>query len=385
MKKRTVLYVFIGISLVMSCCVKQAREPEEKVEEPTTSVAKFETLQDPGGRVSWSHSENLIAFDKVGRDGFFDVYVMQTDGSQSQCLTCDKKVPQLNNGNPVWHPSGTYIVFQAQDPNLQLPSIPLANFFTTPGIGVNNNLWVMTADGSQCWKLTHVKDSHGTLHPQFSPDGKKLLWSEITSPTGKTYHWAMKLADFTVEKGEPHLTNVQTFEPLNLQLYETHGFSPDGTEILFSGVEEGKYYYDMEIYLMNLTTGETTRLTDNDEWDEHAHFTPDGLSIIWVSSEGIPQSNGDSWDDTIKSSPKLDYWIMNADGSNKRRLSRFNDSNAPEYLFVEGSVGLGDFDIGPDGKTIVPKIQPGKGREITVLITFNFDALPPCMFMTVRF
>lgn len=377
MKKRmAVLYVLIGVSLVTSCCVKQAtRIPEEETGEHST-VETIELLQDPGGRVSWLHSGNVIAFDKKGKDRRFDVYVMQLDGSHVQCLTCDTQVPQLNNGNPVWHPSGSYIVFQAQDPALQVPSTPLADFFTTPGIGINNNLWIMTADGSTCWQLTHVKDRHGTLHPQFSPDGKKLLWSEVTNPSGKTYLWAVKLADFTVEGGEPRLTNVQTLQPLDLQLYETHGFSPDGTKILFSGVEKGEYYYDMEICLFDMVNGETVRLTDNDEWDEHAHFTPDGKSIIWVSSEGIPQVKGDSWEDTLTSPPRLDYWIMNADGSNKRRLTWFNDndSNTPAFMSAEDGICFGDFDIGPDGKTIVAKVQLGEEGEIIVLITFNVDA-----------
>ena len=35
------------------------------------------TITDDGGRVDWSHSgNNLIAFDRVGADGFYDVYVM---------------------------------------------------------------------------------------------------------------------------------------------------------------------------------------------------------------------------------------------------------------------------------------------------------------------
>ncbi len=45
-----------------------------------------------------------------------------------------------------------------------------------------------------------------------------------------------------------------------------YGFSPDpdGTKILFSGAEQEGHYYEMEIYLMDLTTGVTAQLTDND-------------------------------------------------------------------------------------------------------------------------
>ena len=55
----------------------------------------------------------------------------------------------------------------------------LSNYIASPGIGVNNDLWITNADGSKFWQLTRVQNRYGTLHPQFSPDGKKMLWSEL--------------------------------------------------------------------------------------------------------------------------------------------------------------------------------------------------------------
>jgi polyhydroxybutyrate depolymerase len=337
-----------------------------------SNIASFKILANPGGRVSWLHSENIIAFDRVGNDSYFDVYIMNPDGSDSRCLTCEKStVPQLHDGNPSWQPSGEYIVFQAQDPGLEtLRGGNPGDYFASPGIGINNNLWITNANGTKFWQVTHVKERYGTLHPQFSPDGKKLLWSEVLSPQGSTYYWVMKLADFSVVNGEPRISNVQTLQPLDLMLYETHGFSPDGTKILFSGIEEGKYYYDMEIYTMDLTLGIATRLTDNDEWDEHAHFTPDGTHIVWTSSEGTPQKKSTSWGEMRENPLLLEYWVMNPDGSGKRKLSGFNDPASPDYMNWKGGVGLGDFDFSPDGKSIVVKMRKGFGGEIVALISF---------------
>ena len=75
------------------------------------------TIKPQGARVDWSWANGLIAYDRVGDDGtYFDVYVMSLDGSRDTCLTCGKAglVPQKNNGNPAWHPSGSYIVFQSE-------------------------------------------------------------------------------------------------------------------------------------------------------------------------------------------------------------------------------------------------------------------------------
>jgi len=335
-----------------------------------SNIASFEILADPGGRVSWLHSENIIAFDRMEENGFFDVYTMNPNGSERRCITCGRL--SRNNGNPSWHPSGGYMVFQAQDHALEgIAEGAQGDYFASPGIGINNNLWITNADGTKFWQLTHVSARQGTLHPQFSPDGRKLLWSEVERPGGSLGGWwVMKLADFSIVKDVPQILNVRILAPLALQLYETHGFSPDGKSILFSGIEGGGFYYDLEIYVMDLETGETTRLTSNDEWDEHAHFTPDGTHIVWTSSEGIPQKKSTSWGEMRENPLLLEYWVMNPDGSGKRKVSGFNDPLSPDYMNWKGGVGLGDFDFSPDGKSIVAKMRKGLGGEIVVSISF---------------
>lgn len=326
-------------------------------------------LQEQGGRVSWSHAKNLIAFDVGGKEGKSDIYVARLDGSDKRCLTCDKKdVPQLQNGNPEWHPSGEFIVFQAQDPNLRVPPGAVGNFITSPGIGINNNIWITNADGSKFWQITRVQNRAGVLHPHFSRDGKKIVWSEIIKPGGEIGgQWAIKLADFIIENGVPRVTNIQTLTPGNLELYETHGFSPDNRKIIFSGVPQGKFYYAMEIYTYDLTTQQLARLTANDEWDEHAHYSPDGTSIIWMSSADIPQIKTQSLEGMTRNPPKTDVWMMNADGSNKRRITRFNDPNAPEGRDASGGVIVGDLSWGPDDRSFVAKIQRGRAESIVLI------------------
>lgn len=354
-------------------------EPDPPVSNPVRDSAAtgFQIFRERGGRVDWSWTSDLIAYDQAGEDGFFDVYVARPDGSEERCLTCDPNLfPQANNGQPGWHPSGEYIVLQVEDPSLeQYPRLPggLEKTLVAPGVGINNNLWVMTADGGQAWQLTRVPDKQGVLHPHFSPDGTKLLWGEtVNAEPDRIGNWAMKLADFIADESGVRIENVQTLTPLDLQLYETHGFSPDGTEILFSGIPRGEYYYDMEIYKMNLVSGETIKLTDNDEWDEHAHFTPDGSQIVWSSGEGILQPKG-------LTRPTLEYWIMNADGSNKRQLTYFNRPRALEY--IRGRVAPADFAWGPDGHTLAAYVDKGRGdaeqENPTVLVTLDPDRLKP--------
>ena len=318
----------------------------------TIAFEKVSILDASGGRVSWNKRTGAIAYDKEGNDDYFDVYIKDNEIASPVCITCDPSfgVPSLHNGQPAWHPSGDYLLFQAQDPGLKSPrQLPRTSkdFLASPGIGINNNLWLAKKDGSQFWQLTSVQPRMGVLHPHFSPDGTKLVWSEFInerkSPVG---HLVIKLADFSFSNGDPVLGTVQTLRPDDLQLYETHGFSPDGNLLLYSGIAQEGYYYDMEIYTYDLTTGTSTRLTSNEEWDEHAHFTPDGKKIVWSSSQDIPQRKG-------MSKPKLDYWVMNLDGSDKRRLTNFNDSRF-KFNSKSGFWGtaVADFDWSPDGRSI---------------------------------
>lgn len=177
----------------------------------------------------WCHKNNLITFDQVV-DGNYKIFVMKPDGFSERCLTCNKQgVPQKHNGNPAWHPSGDYIVFTAEKEN----SPEQYSEFAIPGTGFNCDLWVMTSDREHFYQLTNLPlyPMRAVIHPQFSHDGKKILFSANLIP--------------------------------------------------------GQQVTGLDIYELDLDTLELTRLTSTlDDWDEHAHYSPDGKKIAWMSSTG---------------------------------------------------------------------------------------------------
>lgn len=354
MKIPRALAVVFGVTLLAVTLLIGARLTAQTAG-PT--LASAETLTARGGRVSWSPSGDLIAFDRRGADGYYDLFVMRRDGSDVRCLT-DRpgKVPQENNGQPAWHPLGTYLVFQSQDPRLGRGA--RGDRLSEPGAGLHNNLWVTNANGTGFWQLTRVERGGGVLHPHFSPDGRKLLWAERAAPTreSRAGQWSLMLADFSVDSGTARLSNVRSLRPRDLQFYESHGFSPDGRKIIYSAAPRENEYFDLEIDVMDLATRRADRLTQNNEWDEHAHFSPNGRFILWASSEGIAQPK-----ETREL--RLDYWIMNADGSGKHRLTAFNDRGASEHL--PGRIVASDLDWSPDGRAIVAYVQQFtlEGRE----------------------
>jgi len=236
------------------------------------------------------------------------------------------------------------VVFTAQNPGS--PYKP-----ALPGTGLNSNIWPADAAGDSFWKLTRIGTSFtrpkGVLFPYFSPDGKRLLWAGNTGNwDADKFAWgerALYLADFKFdERGIPHLG-----EPLKIQpgerhdFYESHGFSPDGKQLLFSANPGKKQsVYGMDICLLDVESKKMTNLTHSPNvWDEYAAISPDGRKIAWSSNAKqnlqAPTFGVRDW----KRFLRTEVWIMNRDGSDPRQLTHFNTRGAREYLKHRSFIG----------------------------------------------
>jgi Tol biopolymer transport system component len=195
---------------------------------------------------------------------------------------------------------------------------------------VNNVLWVTDPAGRAFYQITDItaaNEANGVLHPHFSPDGTKLSWSEMYEgagllEAGSFYgHWRLVIADFVVGgDGRPAVRNLRRFER-DPGFYENHGFSPDGSQLLFSsnfasaGVLGG---LNNDIYLADVGSLALTRLTSG-SYNEHAQFFPSGRKIVWMSNADNPGRG-------------TDLWIMNPDGSGKERLTFMARAGCAEYV-----------------------------------------------------
>ena len=360
----TVLFL-VGF-LLSSCQAAQRRGSGRSFlsqrQTPAFPIKRVTPIREHGGRVDWSHKLNLIAFDQEGQDGYFDLYTMDPDGSNVVCLTCNKpRLPGRHMGQPAWHPSGEYIVFQAEEPGYTGHSI-----FSSPGWGIGNNLWIITKDGEKYWKLTDISPHLGVLHPHFSHDGKKLLWTEIHSGKGgksaqrglrgkdfgkfwATRDWSLKVADFVFHGGVPQLENIKQYHPGERTCYfEAHGFSKDDKKILFASTFDHGNWWGPDIYFMDLETEKLKRLTFTDkDWDEHAHLSPNGEKIIWSTNRNYKRKGR-------KREMRLEYWLMNVDGTEKVRATFFNELGYAESMGHQ--VLTGDNAWNSDGTKIVAYI-----------------------------
>jgi Tol biopolymer transport system component len=277
----------------------------------------YQVFQQGAFGADWSKANDLIAFNAKASDGLFHIYTVRPDGTNRQQLGVGSaSFPQRTTGSPVWSPDGRFFAFVAEK-----SSHPGDSTGAAPGWGSYSDLWVAAADGSRAWKLTDVavdKD-HGTIIPEFSPDGRLLEWTERTaagkmlSPNRFAGFWVIKVADFTVAPdGTPSLSGVRTVSPPGDAFNETGGFSADSTSLVFASDFETHNFWKSQIYRLDLATGATTRLTRGDSYNEHPRYTPDG-EVLWMTNADNP-SRGTDW------------WTMNPDGSDPQRLSDFNSA-----------------------------------------------------------
>ncbi len=314
--------------------------------------------------MSWTGDR--IAFDRKNADSYFEIWSMKDDGTDDKCLTCMMcPLPPGHRGNPEFSPDGTLITFQGQNDDKSMG--PAAKDAAAPSSGLDNDLWVMDEKGLRYMPLSHVPPLQGgILHPHFSPDGRWILWSERhEAMEGRAAGWAMRLAPFHIDpKLGPRIGDIQTFRPgQSHDYYETEGFSPDGSKIVFSGnLAWGQKITGLDAYTLDLHTQELKNLTGTPgEWDEHAHYSPSGKHIVWMSSRGLPAP-------TSAADLRTDYWIMDADGTNQRRLTFFNDKDSPDY--IPGGVTAADFTWSPDGTKIaavlIPLAKGGKNKVVEI-------------------
>lgn len=336
---------------------------------PDFSDVNIQVIIKNGGHIAWNKNDDILAFDRLGKDGYFDLWIADFTGKDQTCITCDHaNLPNKHIGQPAWHPSGKFLVIQVQKPNMPKRFDDKA----VPGAGLLNDLWIITADGIKTWRLYAVKDeiskdSKGILHPHFSHNGKMLFWSERLRSNDRPFgEWILRLADFSFDRTiRPRLRNIRKYNPGGKSsFFESHNFSPDDKYVLFTGNQDGP----LEIYELNISDGTTKRLTHNPRgtWDEHAQYSPDGEKIVWVSSKGLRCETNPFFLQT-------EFWMMNRDGSNKQRLTYFHDSEHRHYLGKKFAVAA-DSDWNNSGTKIVglvitnPPDTKKRGSGINVLI-----------------
>ena len=160
------------------------------------------------------------------------------------------------------------------------------------------------------------------------------------------------------------------------KLTDTQGYdaeatiSPVGDRIVFTSMRDG----DLDIYSMNLDGTDVVRLTDTVGYDGGPFYSPDGSKIVYRARhpedpEEIADYQALLTEGLIRPS-KLEIWIMDADGSNKRQITDL------------GAAAFGPF-FHPSGEKIIFSSNYGDpaGREFELfMVDLDGDNLEQITF-----
>lgn len=264
-----------------------------------------------GARIDVAGLEGRIVFDT-----FEDVFVMEADGTNVRAVA-DRPGPEFDG---AWAPDGRWIVYRD----------------SRRGINEDDEIYVVRPDASSARNLT--RNPANDWGPDWSPDGKTVVFNSDRD--------GAVMSGYLVSPDGSNLRRIDADVWV-----EYPSFSPDGEEIAFMGHDGGGY----EIYVADLETGASTRLTDAPGSDGWPAWSPDGSTIAFASERDDCLHGPEAASCWIvpdgEPGEHHDIWLMDADGSNQRRVTpEFGQfviwSPDGEYLLVSG---LTLYVIRPDG------------------------------------
>ena len=203
---------------------------------PTATTVPFTATPIGGG--------GHIAF-ASNREGNYDIYIMESDGSGQTCLTASAS----DENAPTFSPNGLFLAYWAYDESVSPPS---------------NTLWVMSSDGteSSVW-------GPGAGRTSWSPDGGAILFN---------YPWEDGNIDLTTVSLDGTQVVRLTKDPAS---DTTPAWSPDGQRIAFFSGDPSS---EDRIYVVDVDGTDLRLVTDSLGLDDGPAWSPDGRSLVFSSN-----------------------------------------------------------------------------------------------------
>ncbi|HMM97476.1 MAG TPA: DPP IV N-terminal domain-containing protein [Anaerolineales bacterium] len=218
-----------------------------------------------------------IAF-QSNRDGNNEIYVVDLETGKQTNLTNHT----ASDHSPTWSPDGSSIAFVSDRDALLLDE--------ARGLWTND-IYIMNSDGSDQRRLTADNLTNGYGGLAWSPDGGSiaLCLSSFTA-----YGGYFPLGIHLLDLDDLILTRL-TFDSATIQCDPK--WSPDGNQILYEVSGSGF----SNLYLMNADgTDQNNVSTDPATYDTTPSWSADGKSIVFASDRG----------------DGYHLYVMSADGSN---------------------------------------------------------------------
>ncbi len=229
-----------------------------------------------------------------------------------------------------------------------------------------DQIYTMNVDGSDVRMIS--TGTGRTTCSYFFPDLGHILYSS-THLGGKEcpprpdfsqgYVWAI-YPTYDIFVARPNGSQLKQLT--NSPGYDAEAtISTNGKKVVFTSIRDG----DLDIYTMDANGRNVRRLTDQLGYDGGPFFSADGKQIVFRANHPQTEKEKSDYLNLLKENlirpSTLEIWVMNADGSNKRQVTRNNKANFAPYFF-------------PDGKRIIfaSNMNDPKGRDFDLYV-INVD------------
>lgn len=211
---------------------------------------------------------------------------------------------------------------------------------TRPGESRCDQIYIMNIDGSD---KRRVSTGEGrTTCGYFFPSGDKIVYSsthhiapECPTPPDRSrgYVWGLFPYDIFIANADGSEVRNLTNNPA----YDAEAtISTDGSKIVFTSTRDN----DIDIYVMDADGSNVKRLTTEPGYDGGAFFSPDGTKIVYrayhpTDPDELAEFRALLADGLVKPS-RVEIFIMDADGSNKKQLTNNGAANFAPFFHPDG-------------------------------------------------